>query len=375
VKRHAAPLSMLLFCTLVHGQTSSWQPDPTIQQTYTVHRVSSSDPTGGNSDFRLLPAGTTATVLDVSGPGTISHIWFTLVDNELYHLKRVVLRMYWDDEATPSVEAPIGDFFGLGLGDYHSWQSQPLSVGSVKALNSFFPMPFARHARITVTNEGKEKDDALYFNIDYRSYTHPLPPGTLYFHAQYRQSQPNHGWIADWKLNDEYQQSTKPNLDGKDNYVFFETEGHGQYVGVTMSVLQNQDAWWGEGDEMFFIDGENTPSISGTGSEDYFLGAWDFGGEPFSSALYGAPVVGVELAGGRSSAYRFHLDAPIPFAKSFKATIEHGHANLRSDSFYSVAYWYQAEPHSPFPRLPPVEERLPALQLVGGPGNAAPNPK
>jgi hypothetical protein len=139
-----------------------------------------------------------------------------------------------------------------------------------------------------------------------------------------------------------------------------------------MSVLQNQSFWWGEGDDMFFIDGVTTPSITGTGSEDYFLGAWDFGGEPFSYALYGAPVVGAEAAGSRSSVYRFHLDAPIPFTKSLRATIEHGHANLRSDNFYSVGYWYQSEPHAAFPKLPPVEQRLPAMQSVGGPGNSAP---
>ena len=164
----------------------------------------------------------------------------------------------------------------------------------------------------------------------------------------------------------------KTNLYGEGNYVWMDAKGHGQYVGVTMSVLQNQDFWWGEGDDMFFIDGAKQPSIAGTGTEDYFLGAWDFGGKPFSYALYGAPVVGKELAGGRSSVYRFHLDAPIPFTTSIRATIEHGHANHRSDNFYSVAYWYQAEPHEAFPPLPPVDQRLPALQSVGGPGNNGP---
>jgi hypothetical protein len=371
VTRYAALLLIFVASSSSHAQTPSWQPDLTIQQTYILHRSSSTDPTGGNADSRPVAAGATLTVLDAAGPGTISHIWFTIADRESYHLKKIVLRMYWDDEATPSVEAPIGDFFGLGLGAYHNWQSQLLSVSSIKALNCFFPMPFAHHARITVTNEGKQNIIALYYNIEYRSYTHPLPSGTLYFHAQYRQSQPTQGWISEWDPTDNYQQETKPNLDGKDNYVWFEAKGHGQYVGVTMSVLQNQDLWWGEGDDMFFVDGESMPSIVGTGSEDYFLGAWDFGGEPYSYALHGAPVVGPEVAGARSSVYRFHLEAPIPFAKSFKATIEHGHANLRSDNFYSVGYWYQAEPHGPFPQLPPVEQRLPALQPVGGPGNAA----
>jgi hypothetical protein len=119
-----------------------------------------------------------------------------------------------------------------------------------------------------------------------------------------------------------------------------------------MSVLENQDGWWGEGDDMFFVDGETLPSINGTGSEDYFLGAWDFGGRAFSYGLFGAPVVGQEVAGGRWSLYRFHLDSPIPFTKSLRATIEHGHANHRSDNYFSVAYWYQSEPHAAFPALP-----------------------
>jgi len=354
------------------AQDLSWQPDLTRQQSYVSHRISSADPTGANRDARRVEPGATLTVMDVDGPATISHIWFTIADNEAYHLKRIVLRIYWDGEQTPSVEAPIGDFFGLGLGAYHSWQSQMLSVSSIKALNSYFPMPFARHARITVTNEGEQAINSLYYNFDYRSYARPLPADTLYFHAQYRQAQPNHGWTSDWKTNGQPSINNKPNLTGDDNYVWLDAKGHGQFAGVTMSVVQNQDGWWGEGDDMFFIDGAKAPAIAGTGSEDYFLGAWDFGGEPFSYALYGAPVVGAEIAGSRSSVYRFHLDNPIPFAKSFKATIEHGHANVRSDNFYSVAYWYQGEPHAVFPVLPPVNDRLPVLVPVGGPGSTNP---
>ena len=363
-------LALLFLNIAAYGQTQSWQPDLTRQQTYQLRRASSADPMGANADSRKIAPGGTLTVLDTDGPGMVSHIWFTIADNEPYSLKRIVLRMYWDGETSPSVETPIGDFFGLGLGTYYNWQSEMLSVGSEKALNCFFPMPFARHARITITNEGKRPVGSLYYNIDYRMYPHPLPPDTIYFHAQYRQAQPNRGWTTNWKSNGDPLVNKKANLDGKDNYVWMDAVGHGQYVGVTMSVLQNQDAWWGEGDDMFFVDGASRPSIAGTGSEDYFLGAWDFGGKPFSYQLYGAPVLGNELAGSRSSVYRFHLDSPIPFTQSFKATIEHGHANHRSDNYYSVAYWYQAEPHAPFPPLPPVERRLPELQMVGGPGNA-----
>jgi len=338
---------------------------------YVQKRASSYDRTGGNNDFYKIPAGGTITLLDDAGPAIITHIWVTIASPEDFHLKKLVLRMYWDNEASPSVEAPIGDFFGLGLGDYFQFQSIPLSVASDKALNSFFPMPFRKRARITVTNQGSEAVDAFYFNIDYQAVHKDLPADTMYFHAQYRQATPNKGWTNQWESNDNPAVNAKKNLDGENNYVWMEATGHGHFVGVTMSILQNQDGWWGEGDDMFFVDGEKLPSINGTGSEDYFLGAWDFGGHPFSYSLFGAPVVGAELAGSRSSVYRFHLDSPIPFTKSVRATIEHGHANHRSDNFFSVTYWYQNEPHAPFPALPTVEQRLPRIYPVGGPGNAA----
>jgi hypothetical protein len=354
------------------AQSPGWQPNLTQQQTYTTHRVSSSDPTGANLDSRKVEAGQTLTVFDVDGPGMISHIWFTIASVEPYHLKRIVLRIYWDGEATPSVEAPIGDFFGLGLGYYVPWQSAMLSVGSIKDMNCFFPMPFARHARITVTNEGQKQVKALYYNIDYRTDATTLAPGTLYFHAQYRQAQPNHGWTNQWSKNSQPFVNRKMNPTGQDNYVWLDAKGTGQYAGVTMSILQNQDDWWGEGDDMFFVDGAKKPSIAGTGAEDYFLGAWGFKDHPFSYQMYGAPVVGKSRAGSRTSVYRFHLDSPIVFKSSFLATIEHGNANHRSDNYYSVAYWYQAEPHAAFPALPAVDERLPMLEQVGGPGSTEP---
>jgi len=350
------------------AQTSDWFANLTHQPTYTLHRSSSRELTGANADARAVTPGQTLTVLDTDGPGSVSHIWFTLDDPEPYALKRIVLRMYWDGEASPSVETPIGDFFGLGNGQYLKWESLLLSAGSDKALNSWFPMPYQHHARITVTNEGKQSLNHLYWNIDYRAYPQPLPTDTLYFHAEYRQAQPTHGWTGNWYENGDPLVNYRRNLDGHDNYQWFEARGHGQFVGVTMSVLQNQDGWWGEGNEMFEIDGDK-PSIVGTGAEDYFLGAWNFGGAQ-DFLLHGAPSVGKELAGERSSVYRFHLDSPVPFTSSMKASIEHGHANHRSDTYSSVAYWYQGEPHLPFPALPPMDGRIPAIQFVGGPGNA-----
>jgi hypothetical protein len=360
--------AFLLAASFAQGQLPSVFPDPTHLQTYTLHRSSSREATGANADARTVTPGQTLTILDVDGPGMVSHIWFTLDAPEPYALKRIVLRMYWDGEATPSVETPIGDFFGLGNGVYYHWESMLLSAGNDRALNSYFPMPYGHHARITITNEGKLALHSLYWNIDYRVNAQPLPTDTLYFHAQYRQAQPNTGWTGNWYENGDPIVNYKRNLDGKDNYTWFEAKGRGQFIGVTFSVLQNQDGWWGEGNDMFQIDGD-TPSIVGTGGEDYFLGAWAYGGAQ-DYMLHGAPVVGKELAGERSSMYRFHFDSPIPFTKSIRASMEHGHANHRSDNFYSVAYWYQAEPHEAFPPLPDVDQRTPTLQFVGGPGNS-----
>ena len=349
MQRFVAGLLLLCLGVTARGQSGGdFLSDLTKPHEYVLKRVSSYDRTGGNDDFRPVAPGETLNLADETGPGVISHIWITVASQERHHLKKIVLRMYWDGESSPSVEAPIGDFFGLGLGDSFMYQSIPLAVGGDRALNCFFPMPFQKHARISVTNEGSERIEALYWNIDLRAYQAALPPDTLYFHAQYRQATPNRTIL-----------NSKINLDGKDNYVWMEATGRGHFVGVTMSVLQNADGWWGEGDDMFFIDGEKRPSINGTGSEDYFLGAWDFGGKPFSYNFFGAPVVGPELEGARWSVYRFHLDSPITFLKSMRATIEHGHANDRSDNFYSVAYWYQSEPHGTFPLLPSVNNRIP----------------
>ncbi|MPY90798.1 MAG: DUF2961 domain-containing protein [Luteitalea sp.] len=348
-------------------------------KSYTIERLSSYDRTGANDDGQWknqVKAGETRTLGELTGPGIITHIWFTIATPEHYHLKKIVLRMYWDDDPLPAVEAPIGDFFGLGLGEYFLYESGPLSVGSQKALNSYFPMPFRKSARITITNEGSQAIDAFYFNVDWQKHQ-SLPDDLAYFYAEYRQAAPTPGWTTDWKLNGDPKVNDHRNPDGKDNYVILETEGRGHYVGVTHSILQNQGDWWGEGDEMMFIDDKAKPSIIGTGSEDYYLGAWCYGGcgiSPFGASYptfaykqYGNPINGGDHRGSKWMVYRFHLDSPVPFENYFKMTIEHGHANHRSDNFYTVAYWYQQGPHKLRKPLPPVEERLPRMVNVDGP--------
>jgi hypothetical protein len=261
------------------------------------------------------------------------------------------------------------------LGEYFVYQSALLAVAPIKALNSYFQMPFSTSARITVTNEGKVRTNSLYYAIDYVTLP-TLPADVARFHAQYRQAAPCKGWTNDWTNNGSPGINDRKNLDGKDNYVFMEAKGKGHFVGVTQAVLQNQNGWFGEGDDMIFIDGDKLPTINGTGSEDYYNGAWDFGLQSFGYQHNGAPyMVDPERIGGRYCLYRWHTESPITFDESIKVTIEHGHANHRSDDFYSVAYWYQTEPHAAFPALPAAEDRIPKMFDPGGGAAPAPMPK
>src|SRR5581483_7948293 len=296
-------------------------------QNYKSLKQSSADTTGGNHDFWAIGKGQTRDVFRADGPGVITHLWFTIAARSPNHLKEIVLRGYWDGNAKPSIETPIGDFFGLNLGQYAIYESAYLACSPGKTLNSYFAMPYRRSARFTVTNESPDEIGAFYSNIDYQTVP-ALPADALYFHAQYRQAAPctpNTG--------------SKQNLDGKLNYVFAETRGRGHLMGVTLGVLQNADGWWGEGDEMIFIDDKSKPLINSTGSEDYFLGSWDFGGRdgamPFAHRMYGAPlIVSAERTGGRYHCYRWHGDNPVTFQRYMKHTIEHGHANDRGDNFF-----------------------------------------
>lgn len=325
------------------------------------HRSSSADPTGGNADWIKIPAGSSATLTDIKGPGSIGHIWFTINSPSPYHLRELVIRVFWDGESQPSVEVPLGDFFGTGFEfedipgghrgqAYHSWVSLPLTVQD-RPLNCYFEMPFASGARITVTNDGKDAVPNLYFHVDYEQFADRTKVDHKgRFHAQWRHQVT--------RAVPESETAGK-NLNGKDNYVFLEAQGKGQYVGTILNVFGLSTGWWGEGDDMFFIDGDGPrPTISGTGMEDYFNNAWMFQRE------FNYPFIGYSQAGNRDwtgshTMYRFHIQDPIYFQKSLRAGIEHGHANDRSDEYTSVAFWYQTEPHLPFPPLAPIAERIP----------------
>ena len=332
-------------------------------------RVSSYDRTGGNRDFILIPPGSTATIAKIEGAGCITHIWSTMNTSaqEPYVPRKVVLRMYWDGEENPSVEAPIGDFFGMGHGIIKNFWSAPLTMSPQdgKGFNCFFPMPFENEARIEVTNECNN-DLIFYYYIDYEEYE-KLDERELRFHAWWNRENPCKGISDQGISNEEYQFGGK-NTTGEENYLILEAEGKGHYVGCILNIhnLRYTDKWnwYGEGDDMIFIDGEKwPPSLHGTGTEDYFNMAF------CPQQEYCAPYHGMILAGGpnwsgKITLYRFHITDPIIFEKSIRVTIEHGHNNHRSDDISSTAYWYQREPHKKLRPLPPVQERLPRPDII-----------
>ena len=324
-------------------------------------RASSADLSGGNADWVEVKAGSTVTLANIEGSGSIRHLWFTINSPSPFHLRELVLRIYWDGEEDPSVEVPLGDFFGTGFEyedvpgghrgqKYQSWWSLPITVQD-RALNCYFDMPFGKGARVTLTNDGLQAVPNLYFHIDYQKFRNPAVAATKgRFHAQ---------WRHEVTRAVPESESSGKNRDGKNNYVLLEAQGQGQYVGTILNIFGRSTGWWGEGDDMFFVDGEKArATIQGTGLEDYFNNAWMFQKE------FNYPFIGYAQQGNRDwtgshTMYRFHIQDPIYFHSSLRATIEHGHANSREDEYTSVAFWYQTEPHGKLSSLPPVQERLP----------------
>lgn len=326
-------------------------------------RASSYDRRGGNRDRLCLPAGETAVLLDVSGPGCVTHIWMTPASIEDQVLRKLVLRMYWDGETEPSVLVPLGDLFGMGHAQTANFWSLPLVMAPRDGLglNSYFPMPFSNGARIEVASECFTSETRLYYNIDYEEW--PVPQEDLgRFHAQWRRENPTDGISDEGMISHTYAHAGV-NQSDEGNYCILEAEGRGHYVGCNLNIhnlrADRGDGanWYGEGDEMMRIDGEEWPvSIHGTGTEDYFNTAWG-PNEPFSSPYFGMAKAGGACWSGKISWYRFHLADPVRFQRSIRVSIEHGHANRRCDDYSSTAYWYQTEPHRPFGLLP-VEQRL-----------------
>ena len=360
---HAIALALFVLPGL-QSQASEFTELAKIRPEVKSRRVSSFDRTGGNADnLSGLPDGAKVNIMDVKGAGQITHIWITLAPGaEKLNRNDVIIRMYWDGNSFPSVEAPIGPFFGNGWGEAYNFVSAPLAVtpGWGKSYVSYFAMPFSNGARIEIENQSGQKIDALYFNIDYEELPQ-LPAGAGRFHAWY-----NHeltpalpGGENEWSLLG----PQGKNLDGKGNYVFADIKGRGQFVGVNYYVNCPSTMWYGEGDEMVFIDGDPHPTLNGTGTEDYFNTSWS-PKELFQHPYFGYARVNNGTGWlGRTHVYRFHIADPIYFEKSCRFTIEHGHNNNLTLDLASVAYWYQ-ETASPLPRSFTKAERQPMPEIT-----------
>ena len=287
-----------------------------------------------------LDPGTTTTLANIDGPGIIQHIWIT-VNPKAY--RDTIIRFYWDDEDTPSIEVPLGDFFCNGHALRYNVNSLPVAVNPVGGFNSYWPMPFRTHARITIESQHGEPITGFFYQITYT--LTDVPDNAAYFHAQWRRS----------LTTREYPEHVI--LDG--------AKGHGHYVGTFLAWTQLSNGWWGEGEIKFFMDGDTTyPTICGTGTEDYFCGAWGFGGETYSTPFLGYPLYRKEPGEvPRHGLYRWHVLDPIRFKRDLKVTIQalgwwpNRKYEPLTDDIASVAYWYQAEPHASYPEFPPVHER------------------
>ncbi|MGQ9802066.1 MAG: glycoside hydrolase family 172 protein [Candidatus Saccharicenans sp.] len=336
---------------------SSLLDDLARLKNYQRKRISSYDRSGKNSDALKIQPGETAELARIEGAGIIKHIWITVSCPDPMIRRNAVLRMYWDGEKNPSVECPLGDFFGQGWGEKYNYVSLPLAAapGGGNALNSYFPMPFSQGALITLENQSDQPIGAFYYYIDYEQHK-TLPADLGRFHAFWNRelTEPGPDGENEWSVLG----PQSPNLDGARNYLIADIEGKGQFVGINYYVDNPSPMWYGEGDDMFFIDGEKwPPSLHGTGTEDFFNSSWS-PKEIYQHPYFGYARVNNETGWlGRTHCYRFFLESPITFEKSLRATIEHGHNNCLALDLVTVAYWYQKEPHKPFPALRPKQER------------------
>lgn len=341
---------MSLTATGICAQFSAGNPLQGLEtlKEYETRRSSSADPNwqNGNRDSRPIPPGATLVLADLEGPGMITHLWCTILHHHPFYSRLLTLRIYWDGEEHPSVECPIGDFFGSGHGIDQPVSSLPIRVTAEgRARNCYWPMPFRKSARITVTNESDQRCICFYYYVDWQKHA-SIPADAAYFHAMYRQE--------------------FPCAPGR-NYVIADLQGRGHYVGTLQNVYHSSPGWYGEGDDYFFVDGAKEPQLRGTGTEDYFCEAWGFRQQ--DGPFYGVPLWEGRKEGDCGSAYRFHLPDPIVFRESLRVEIEHKGTQTfpdgtftgfieRDDLISSVAFWYQTEPHKRWPSLPPGAERL-----------------
>jgi hypothetical protein len=359
--------AILVFQSL-SGQSQEMMSLAQIKKGVRSKRISSYDTSGGNRDhLSNIKQNEKRVLFDVKGAGAINHIWITISPGPETVLRDdIILRMYWDGNSYPSVEAPLGSFFGQGWNEAYPYYSQPINVGpgDSKALVCYFAMPFANGARIEIENQNEKAIDAFYYYVDYYEYD-KLPADMGRFHAWFNNEvtqTDNNERENEWGVFG----PQKPNKDGKRNYLIADIKGKGQFVGVNYYVNSPSPIWYGEGDDMFFIDGAEKATLHGTGTEDYFNTAW-CPKEVFMTPYYGYPKIHLpENTGkrfdvgfsGRTHVYRYHIQDPVYFDKSLKFSIEHGHNNVLILEMRTVAYWYQSEA-SRIPSIKPKDQRKP----------------
>jgi len=329
-------------------------------------RVSSWDRTGANRDFLTLEPGETATLADIKGPAIINHFYVTMSCSDWFHYRRAVVRMFWDGEKNPSVEVPIGDFFGIPFSEPVFFQSLVISVNpganrsSTDGLNIYFPMPFAKHARIELFNDSELTLTNFWYHINYEE-VEALEPDLGYFHASWHRENTCQRVEPGDFPEGAGDLGRGINETGDENYVILDAKGRGNYVGCILQIHNLRHGWYGEGDDMIFIDGEKwPPSLHGTGTEEIF------GGGACPNEAYFTPYCGFMLVQNpdffeRNAMYKFFVNDPVRFQKSIRVTLEHGHANNLGNEYCSVAYWYQEEPHAELAPLPPAAGRIPRV--------------
>jgi len=302
--------------------------------------VSSYDRGHGNRDYLSVEPGEAVTLADLNGSGVINRAWFTIRNRDPLLLRNAVLRYTWDDEDRPSVEVPFGDMFGCGFAEYrhHTALMQGMTSGG---FHSYWPMPYSDGAHLELLNLGKTPISHLYYNIQYQETDEVAPTR---FHAQWRRENPT-------KIDE--------------NYLILDAEGEGHFMGCLMSMQSyvKGSLVFLEGDEMIYIDGEDEPSIYGTGTEDYFQGAWYFLNGEFAAPFHGLTLFDKENA--KVSAYRHHVPDPFTFKKSIRVTMEHCHGNILQEDYSSVALWYQLEPHKPWEPITDAKTLEPLPDVPG----------
>ncbi len=364
----------------------------------TTGRVSSWATSGRNDDWWTIAPGEARVLADLRGPGVITHLWMT----QRGGYRDCLLRITWDDASAPSVNVPLGDFFCLGHNIVNSFESllftasvhanrcnrldvtenlggSPPRFGENKgaALNCYVAMPFARRCVIELINEG-DQPHTQFFYIDYESHPQGLPAGLGYFHAEFRRTNPFGGWAPEITVNQPEADAVNLGRDAwEQNYLILETQGRGHYLGCNLSVTNFQGTWWGEGDDMIWVDGYKwPPDLHGTGSEDYLGQAWAM--QPNAFLRNGSSLFEYRT-GGYQTSYVFHVENPVYFEREIRVTIEHGHANHLANEMSSVAYWYLDQPTG-IAIPPPAPQRQAVLRQSDGrwlqdPASACPGPQ